>query len=44
MRRIIKKLDVEPGKVSWWDITTPQLTEADVSAIRRCLGLPETGS
>lgn len=44
MRRIIKKLDVEPGKVSWWDTTTPQLTETDISAIRRCLGLPEPGA
>ena len=44
MRRIIKKLDVEPGKVTWRDTTTPQLTEADISAIRRCLRLPAPGS
>jgi hypothetical protein len=43
MRDMQKKIDAEPGQAPEVDSTIPPLTAKDISAIHRCLGLPERG-
>ena len=44
LRQIQEHVNLETGQIAEAGTTTPLLTEADMSAIRRCLKLPERGS